>query len=431
MTVAHTERAHARLSPSGASRWVACPGSIRLSDGIADTSSVFADEGTAAHTLGEQCLNTGFDAAHYIGRWVDIDGDSPLTRFLHGKGSGRCFEVTEEMAEAVQVYIDVVREYVTDPAFEVEIEQRVDLSHIEGMDKGTADMIAFRPDDGYLVVCDLKYGKGVAVEVDDNPQLKTYGLGAAWRYHNRGLTKVELIIVQPRSPHPKGPVRRWVVDALDMLEFQADLRVAAARTEEATANASIQNGELILDEDWNALYLKAGSHCKFCKAAPFCPAKRAKAYEIAGAEFGALGEIELPVVTSMTGDQLAKVLAEIDQLDDWSRRVKEFAHHEATHGRTPPGFKLVAKRATRKWKEPDAVVSLLEDVYGLDKEQVFKEPEMKSPAQLEPLMPGKNKKERAEALKPLVSAESSGSALAPIADPRPAVRADTSEFAEG
>ena len=119
---------------------------------------------------------------------------------------------------------------------------------------------------GRLSVIDLKYGAGVPVEVEDNPQLLYYGLGALlankqWKPH-----EVEVVIVQPRCPHPDGPVRSQVLQVVDLLEFAADLVEAVKRTEEASEQHAT------LDTlNWMRAYLNPGDHCRWCPAAAICP----------------------------------------------------------------------------------------------------------------------------------------------------------------
>lgn len=408
----HTERSHARLSPSASKRWIECPGSVRMTEHMPNKTSAFADEGTAAHELAEHCLRTGFDASRFLGYFVNLEVEDAIRKISQQPIGDRTYEVTEEMADGVQQYLDFVNALVVDPDVEWESEQKVDLTHIDGMDSGTADFFSYHKKNKVLDLADLKYGRGVPVDPRENTQLLIYAVGVVKRMHNRGIAKVRLTIVQPRCPHPDGPVRTWECDPLELMEFEADLRGYAKRTFEADAP------------------VKAGEWCKFCLAIATCPTKRAQALGIAKAEFSPIGELDLPIVSEMSSGALAEVLKEVDQLEEWCRRVKEHAHSEAVHGRMPTGFKLVAKRATRKWRDEGSVRDTLADTYGLSDEQIYVDPKLKSPAQLEPLLPGKNKGERSKRLEPFVTKESSGTVLAVESDPRPAVRADASEFGE-
>jgi hypothetical protein len=406
----HVNRKHARFSPSGSKRAIMCPGSIRMQEGIPDTSSVFADEGTAAHELAEHCLRTGKDPGEYAGCFIDLDAKGD--RITDEETGTRSFFVDDEMVDGVQTYLDTCREVIdlSGPELEYAFEQWVDLSNIAGMEGGTADFAAYDPVTKRLTVADLKYGKGTPVEVTENTQLLCYALGVVNRYHNRGIGAVELIVVQPRCPHPKGPVRRWETDAVTLLEFEGELEKAALATEAPDAP------------------LKAGDWCKFCKAEATCPAKRDRVLEIAQAEFGPYDEQPtLPVVTQMNPEELARVLRLRHEIGSWLVRVDEFAHAEATHGRGPAGFKLVAKRATRKWRDEVTAAQALVDAKLTD---IWTEPKLLSPAKIEPKMPGKNKAERAKTLEALTIKESSGSVLAPMEDPRPAIKAGVEEFAE-
>lgn len=407
----HTKRKHARFSPSGSKRAMMCPGSIRMQEGIADTSSVFADEGTSAHSLAEFCLRNDLDADRFAEQFVNLDAEEHLRVSPEAVGK-RSFLIDAEMVDGVQTYVDVCREVIalSTPDLEFEYEKWVDLSNIPGMEGGTADFAAYDPITKRLTVADLKYGRGVPVDPQENTQLLCYALGVVNRYHNRGIGSIELIVVQPRCPHPKGPVRRWETDAVTLLDFEVDLALAAAATEAPDAP------------------LKAGDWCKFCKAEATCPAKRDRVLEITQAEFGPYDEAPtLPVVTQMSPDDLARVLRMRTEIGSWFARVDEFAHAEAAHGRGPTGFKLVAKRATRKWKDDQQAAIQLVDAGVTD---IWAEPALLSPAKVEPKMPGKNKAERAKALEALTVKESSGTVLAPMEDPRPAVKAGAEEFAE-
>lgn len=154
--------AHAKLSPSSAKRWMTCPGSVELSKDRPDESSSFADEGTDAHELAARCLESGKNANDFLGETM-------------GKGN----VVGADMAYNVQAYVDYVRNMASEiPGAQLLVEQRLPIGHLTGEEgaKGTADVVILGGEE--IIVVDLKYGRGVAVEAEDNPQLQIYGLGA-------------------------------------------------------------------------------------------------------------------------------------------------------------------------------------------------------------------------------------------------------------
>lgn len=394
MTEAHTTRAHAKLAPSSAHRWLHCAGSVRLSEGIAETPSVFAAEGTAAHMLAERCLASGFDAARFKGWFVDTAAkQSGLAIQQGGKASATRFLVDAEMVDGVQLYLDVARE-IRDDSDEFAIEERMDISHLVPGVFGTGDVIAYAArhkgtGKRRVTIADLKYGKGVPVEAKDNEQLLTYVVGVVQRYHNRGVDEVELVIVQPRAPHRDGPVRRWKTDIVGLYEHVMALQAAA----EAAAQP-------------DAAFV-TGDHCKFCKAAGLCAALRNK-----------VKEITMTDPTIAPYQDWAKEAADIELVKGWAKRREEFAHSEAL--RTPDfaasiGAKLVGKRAIRKWKDEDSAVGKLRAL-GVSDDDLY-ETSLRSPAQVEKALP---KKERG-VIDALAVKASSGTVLAPLNDPRPAV----------
>lgn len=411
----HSDRAHAKLAPSAAHRWIECPGSIRMSEGIPNRSSSYANEGTAAHEVASRCLEEGKDADAFLGWLINThpaEGKSPF--YLGGDtlepaDGETTFEVDEDMADAVQIYLDHIREIAaSDGAAMVSFEQRLDMSDLHPGIFGTGDATIYLHDARWLHVVDYKHGKGVSVEVDQNPQLLLYGAGAARRHHNLPLDGVTLHVVQPRAPHRDGPVRSFSVDLLDLLDFEQDIRVAAAKTDDPDAP------------------LHAGDHCRFCPAAPVCMVYRDLAMERAGAEFTDDGELTLPAPEEMTPEHRGRVLTHADFIANWTKAVQKFEHDQALAGQTPDGFKLVAKRATRRWRDGDEVIGTLQVDLGLSDEDIF-ERKMRSPAQLERHFPGKNKVARAEAMAGLITKESSGTNLVPVSDPRPAVKVEASE----
>lgn len=415
MSTNHTERSHARISPSGFHRTFECPAWIKASQGVENRSSRYADEGSAGHELAEHLLKTAFDAERFVGYWVNLDGKNAAEKFtVKPLSDDRSYEITDEMAAAVQVYVDHVRGVIDGASdeFEYDVEVWADLRYlgIPGMEGGTADFAGYDPATMTIHIADYKHGRGVAVSPVNSKQCLGYALGVVKRYHNRGVKKFVITIVQPRASGEA--IKTWEADVIDLLDFEADLVAAARRA-------------LDPDPPFNP-----GPHCTFCPVAATCEARRESALRIAQADFST-GEMELPVVDGLAPARLAEILEEVNQVEDWCRRVKEHAHHVATHGDGIPGWKLVAKRATRKWKDEEEAASLLSDIVPAAKGSIWTDPKLKSPAQVEALVPGKNKDERARFLAALVVKESSGTVLAPEGDPRPPVRADAAgEFSE-
>ena len=381
---------HARLSPSSSGRWFNCPGSISLSDRLPDharnVSSTYADEGTAAHLLAARCLDEGKHPSDYVGEYVDIKA---------GKiGKQGDFLIDDDMASAVAVYTDYC-EKILKVTSDVTVEQWLSLEHLDipGLDGGTGDFVAYDPKTKIVEVVDLKFGRGVVVEPRNNTQALHYALAAAHAKHNEGVNAARLTIIQPRASHAGGAVRSWDADHIDLQRFEERLVEAA---------------QAVLEPD---APLNAGEWCRFCSAAAVCPARHERAREIAHSDFEVMPDVEL-----LSPAQLSKLLAEVDDLEDFAKRVRDYAHAEAMQGRTPPGWKLVASRAMRKWTA-DAAKVLTDTKY-------WTEPELKSPAQVEKLL---TKAER-KMIERLVTKVSSGTVLAPLEDARPDVGA--SEFTQ-
>jgi hypothetical protein len=373
-------RPHAALGASAAQRWMGCPGSLRLATGVAAPASTYAEEGAAAHTLAEICLEDGLDALALIGR--ELNGHI----------------VDAEMADGVQVYLDAVRaELGPDDLLLVEQHFSLDRLHPPGEMFGTADAVIYKPAVRRLMVFDLKYGAGVAVEAEGNPQARYYGLGACMALADQPVTEVEIVIVQPRAPHPAGPIRREVVSAFELVEWSADLLEAAERTLAPDAP------------------LQPGAWCRFCPAAGICPALRERALATAQIEFGETPLPSPPDPASLPAEKVARLLAASDLVELWIRGLRAHAHAELEAGRSIPGWKLVPKRATRGWRDEEKAVVELQAL-GLPEDELIAR-KLKSPAQVEKLLGSRRKHEIAD----LAVAESGGATLAFQTDPRPSL----------
>jgi hypothetical protein len=378
-----------------------------MSAGIPNRSSRYADEGTAAHQLAERCLSA--DLYPHYAVWSDGRQERapppPAASAARHIGSvetvrGTDWLVTEEMAEAVQVFLDAVRGAMVE-GDTLLVEQRFNLSAIHPGMFGTNDACVLSPSRKTLFVFDYKHGKGHAVEAEGNPQLRYYGLGALLNTAKAGtVERLVLTIVQPRAQHRLGPIRSETIGMFDLMEWTAELKKAAVATEDPAAP------------------LAAGNHCGFCPAAGACPKLRDRAMDAAMAEFAG-ASITVPADPGMlTTEQIARLLTHADLIDDWLAAVRGHALHLAESGTVVPGFKLVPKRATRKWRDfqdAGAIETALRKA-GLGDSDIFKPLDLKSPAQIEKLLP----KDRREALADLVVKESSGVNLVPDTDHRPA-----------
>ena len=372
--------AHSKLGASGMYRWARCrPGSVALIDKLAlpKTASSYAEEGSDAHALGALCLTKRHNPGFYIGKKVDHDG--------------RKFTVIQEMADAVQEYVDAVDAVVEDELPQrnvLLVEQQFDLSSVYPGCFGTADAVVWNSRTKLLTVFDYKHGAGVSVNVKNNPQLLYYGLGALLA-SGYPAKRVKLVIVQPRCDHADGPVRDWEIDAIDLLDFRADLKAYAEATQRADA------------------VLVSGDHCKFCAAAPLCPALEKKAQ--------ALAKLEFTPALSYDPAKLAAALDMLAAVDARAKAIREFAYQEAMEGRAPPGYKLVAKRAIRKWSDETALATRLEDTFG---DILYQPRKVRSPAQLEDELTAATFKTVSD----LIIKESSGLALVHVNDKRPAAK---------
>ncbi len=364
--------AHSPLGASSAERWFSCPGSIRLSKGIKGVESSYAMEGTKAHELAARILECELAGQP----WGDDDVDP-------------------EMLAAVMVY---VKEVLSDAKGNtVLIEQRGDLSQLHPGMFGTCDNITFVKKDKLLKVRDYKHGQGIPVDAVGNLQMRFYGLAALFST-DFPCEEVELTIVQPRCAHPDGPIRSERISSLELMDFAGELKEAAVRTEDPNAP------------------LNPGDHCRFCPAAGICPEIKNKAQAIAKKEFSQSVEGN---GHSYDVQDLSKTLEWVPILKTWLESVHEFAYAQAQKGVKIPGWKLVAKRATRKWiNEKDAEAALRAEFTDTTCRDFFDPPTLKSVAQLEKVIHEKHWPK----VVPLISNISSGEALVPESDKRPAIQ---------
>lgn len=382
--------AHSQVGASSLYRWSKCPGSVALSANLPESNSIHAAGGSVAHGIAERCFKENVHPITFLGDVINH--------------SGFDIEVDEEMVSAVALYVDAVNKACIDSNDTIgvlTIEEQFDLSKIyEGM-FGTADAVIWLPKAKILRVLDFKYGAGQPVNVIGNTQLRFYALGALLKGGYPAIT-VEMGVVQPRCPHPDGFVRFDSMDAIDLIDFAADIEQYAIATEAKDAP------------------LVPGDHCRYCKAAAaVCPAIKDKAQELAKMEFTP----PLPYQP----EELARALTWLPVLETWCENVRKFAYAEAEAGRTPIGFKLVDKVARRHWTDETSAVKDLMAITGTDGQEFWRAPEIKTVAQVEKLL----SKEQKKSLEALVVKKSSGHTLVAVTDKRQAIKSDAkSDFTE-
>ena len=304
---------HALLSASSSHRWLHCPPSARLCEGYDDKGSNFAAEGTDAHALCEYKLRTalGMEAKDPTEdlSWYDAE--------MEESANGYAAFVMELIEEAKKTCPDPV----------VLIEQRLDYSRYVAEGFGTGDCVIIA--DGTLHIVDFKYGRGILVEAEDNPQMMLYALGALELFDCLyDIDTVSMTIFQPR----RGNVSTYTLPKADLYEWADTVLVPTAEL------AWSGEGEY-----------HCGEWCQFCKAKADCR-ERAKAnMELAKYEFK-----QPPLLTD---EEVEEILGRIDELIAWASDIRDYALQAAISGKHWTGYKLVEGRSNRKYTDERAVVA--------------------------------------------------------------------------
>lgn len=327
---------HARLSASGSAKWLNCPGSVSLESEFPDKSSPEANEGTVAHALGELKIN------YALG---DVTRNQFIRRCNKLARENNCEELPADMQEYTDSYCNYVMEVYHKHKSRsgdttIAVEKKLDFFNYVPDGFGTGDCVIVS--DGILDIIDLKYGKGVLVESDDNPQLKLYALGALEEYdYLYGIKEVHCTIYQPR----KDNISVSVISVKDLREWGESIVRPRAKL------ALNENSECI-----------AGKYCDshFCKARAVCRAYNAKRQELAKYDFAAPAKLSV--------EEIADILEIAPQISKWCDLVQAYALDRVIHnGVKFPGFKLVEGTSRRKIVDAaNAEKTLLENGYTED-----------------------------------------------------------------
>lgn len=369
---------HALLSASSADRWLHCPPSARLSDSYEDKGSDYAAEGTDAHSLCEyklkKALGIAADNPTESLNWFNQEMDDHATGY----------------AAYVLEQVEAAKEACSDPV--VLIEQRVDFSRWVKQGFGTADCIIIA--DGTLQIIDFKYGLGVLVSAEENPQMMCYGLGALEIFDCLyEIDTVRMTIYQPRREN----ISTYELSRENLLRWADETLKPAA--------------DLAFAGDGNFL---CGEWCGFCKAKNACRARAEENLELAKYEF------KLPPL--LTDEDVEDILSKVDDLVAWASDIKDYALQQAISGKVWTGFKLVEGRSNRKYVNDAAVAAAVEKA-GFDP---F-EQKLLSITAMQKLL-GKARFE--EILADLIEKPQGKPTLVPESDKRPAMNNAKSDFNE-
>ena len=298
-------KAHSDASPSSSSIWINCPASVTKARGRVRKATVYTQEGTAAHRAAEIMLTNG-----KVPKQMIIEGE--------------IITITPEMLDAAKTYADYVKALPGIPMIETRLKYSVDGEDLSG----TADAVVI--DGPRLEIVDFKYGQGVPVP-PDGPQLRIYALGAleeAGPFNS--INEIGLTIVQPRS----GGIKGVNIPVSELTNWEAGILIPAARRVAAGDTTETP-----------------GDHCRWCVRAGECQALAALAMANAKVAFGEVP----PDPTGMSAEELGEILAHGEMILSWVGKVRAEVSGRIDNGQAVPGWKLVPKRAMRKWADPNSL----------------------------------------------------------------------------
>lgn len=395
---------HALISPSGAERWFNCPASLWLSRNEPDQPSEYAAEGTTAHALAEYCFKFNRPAKNLIG----------------GRTVVNAIIVDDEMSDAIQHYVDTVngiKSAMTD-VLVFDVEQRLDFSELLDLSTnintantgykpeksfGTADVVLLG--DGWLQVHDLKYGKGVRVNAENNKQLLIYAL-AAYYYYSLGceINKISVHIHQPRLNH----YSEFTVTPDELFEFGKQLKARAG-----IAYNIYLNGPQSADD-----FCAGESQCRFCKAAGKCETLANHVAQTVNADFENLDEACIQQVDTLDSEALSNKFRSIGLIKSWITAVETRVQSELQHGNPVPGFKLViGRQGNRAWVNEQDAESTLKS-FRLKQDEMYSR-KLISPTQALKVLKGSEI--RIKKLEEIITRPEGKPTVVPESDKRPAI----------
>jgi hypothetical protein len=367
---------HSIYSASGAHRWMNCTPSAQLEQQFPNETSTYAEEGTAAHDLAE----------HKLKKALKMRSKKPTSHYH-----------SDEMDDMTDLYVEYCLELIEKSKenckdLQILIEQKLDFSDYVPEGYGTGDLVVVG--NGTLHVVDLKYGRGIIVSAEQNPQMMLYALGALSLFDMLyEIEKVSMAIVQPRVDN----FSTWEITVEELLKW------ADEELKPKALLASTGGGEFC-----------AGDHCRFCRAKNQCRARSVKNLELLKYEF------QDPAL--LTDEEIAEIIGLADELAKWAGDIYTYATALAINeGREWDGFKLVEGRTRRKYIDETEVAETAKEAGYTD---IFKQ-SLITITEMEKLM---GKKKFKEILGSLVEKPKGKLTLVSETDKRQAVEAIKKEF---
>lgn len=367
---------HALLGASSAARWIACPPSARATEGLPGETSKYAEEGTRAHELCEKALR------YKLAKW---EAGIPFDLLSDWAQQS----MPTEMFNAVCRYTSFIHElwvgFSCRPG--VFIEQEVDVSQWVPGGFGTCDCLMIG--DGILHIIDFKYGQGVPVSPEHNPQLMYYALGAYALFD--GIEEIDTVCMSIVQPRMQEEPQTWELPLADLLTWARGVLQPAAEL--------AWRGEGVFHP---------GGHCRFCKAYPSCRAWQK--------QYGPLAWFEpYSEPATLSDEELGEWLQKLEGLAAYAKDLEEYAQQALLDGRSLPGWKLVQGRSTRKWTDQDAAFQQMEHD-GIDEAMLY----TRTPISLTAAEKMIGKKKFADTMSAFITRAPGAPKLAAASDPRPA-----------
>lgn len=367
------DKKHALLSASGSHKWLVCTPSARLEEEFPNKTSDYMAEGTLAHEIAE------FKVRSYF---LEAISKATYTKRLNKFKKEELYN--EEMLRHTDTYLEYIKELAMEKQERqfITVEQQIDYSTYVPEGFGTADCLMIS--NNTLTVIDFKYGKGVQVSAEENPQMKLYALGALEKFkYFYDIQVINLVIIQPRIDN----ISEYTILTKDLLEWANEIVKPQAE------KAFVGIGEFV-----------QGPHCRFCKAKGACEFRAKENMKV-------VEEVQNSKILNNT--ELGEILTKTEGLEQWLKDIKEYALEELLKGKEVPGWKAVEGKSNRKLVDIDKAFDILK-ANGFNEALLYE----RKPLTLTALEKAIGKKEIAQAIGDYIEKPKGAPTLAKESDKR-------------